>query len=323
VDAAYARRAEFYERTGSPEFYQRQHELALARWELEAAEARAAGRRPSRRPKLVRHPLWSKNHPGNLWNGMLAPLEGYALRGVLWYQGEYNTGTSPETRAEVEPELYAVQLETLIRSWRAAWGRELPFYLVQLAGWLAPPATPVQDHGWAIVREQQARVAAQVPGTGMAVAIDLGDAENIHPPRKREVGERLARIALRRTYGREYVADRGPTLAAARREGGSLRIELHDAEGLRTADGGAPLGFALAGADRVWHAAEARIEGRSVVLASAAVPEPVAARHAWAANPPVNLVNAAGLPAAPFRTDDWPFAVVELPLPAHPGEEDD
>ncbi|MSR62017.1 MAG: sialate O-acetylesterase [Planctomycetes bacterium] len=319
VDAFYAKKSVEYEKTGSPEFFQRQHELALQRWEEAGGDAAKLGRRP----KLVRHPLASKNHPGNLYNSMIAPLGGYGLRGVVWYQGEYNTGTSLETREALEPALYARQLETLVASWRARWGRELPFYVVQLSSWLAPSSRPVLDHGWPLVREQQARAVERLANSGLAVTLDVGDAENIHPPRKRPVGERLARLALHRTYGRTEIVDAGPSLARARREGHSFRIELEHAEGLRTSDGREPRAFALAGADRAWHAAEARLDGTRVLLTSAEVPEPLAARYAWAPNPPVNLCNAAGLPAAPFRTDDWPIVVEDLPLPRHFQGEDE
>src|SRR5262249_26453000 len=152
--------------------------------------------------------------------------------------------------------------------------------------------------------------------------IDVGDAEDIHPPRKQAVGARLARVALREAYGRATVAY-GPALARAHADGGAFVLELEHAEGLHTSDRAAPRGFALAGADRAWHWADARIDGARVILTSSEVPVPVAARYAWAANPRANLVNGAALPAAPFRTDDWPMKLRDTPLPEHFQGEDE
>lgn len=318
VEAYYAEKTELYLSTGTPEFYRRQHELALAQWEAAGGDHEKLGRRP----KLIRHPLESKNYPGNLYNAMIAPFARASFRGVIWYQGEYNTGTSLETREAVDPSLYALQFETLVQSWREAFDRELPFYAVQLTGWLAPTNAPVQDHGWPEIREQQ-WLGARMRGTGLAVTLDLGDARNIHPPRKRQVGERLARLARHRVYGEQGVVDQGPVLDSTRRTGNELVLEFAHADGLRTRDGRPPRAFALAGADRVWHAAIARLEGTRVILSSPEVSAPVAARHAWSANPQVNLVNGADLPAFPFRTDDWPIVREEANLPDHFQGEDD
>lgn len=230
-----------------------------------------------------------------LYNGMLHPLQGCQPRGVIWYQGESNADRA---------EQYAPLFEALIGSWRAAFGApELPFLFVQLANWRTRAEVPGESE-WAELREAQAAALA-LPATGMAVAIDIGDAEDIHPRDKTTVAKRLALEAERVAYGRE-VDSRGPRYAGHAAEGAALRVHFDFAAGLRTRAGAAPQGFALAGADRVFHWAEARIEGDAVVLTSAAVPAPVAVRFAWADNPPHDLENAAGLPAEPFRTDTWP-----------------
>jgi sialate O-acetylesterase len=246
-------------------------------------------------PILERAPPHESWTPCGLFNGMIAPLAQLSLRGAIWYQGESNA-----ERAEQYRELFPA----MIRSWRQAFGREdLPFLFVQLASFKPRQPEPGESD-WAELREAQA-MALALPHTGMALAIDVGDAEDIHPRDKRTVGERLALEALRVAYGRD-VASRGPTFRSLHIDGGSVRVELDHAEGLATTDGGPPAGFALAGEDRVFHWAEAELTDGAVVLRSPAVPTPVAVRFAWADNPAHNLKNAAGLPAVPFRTDDWP-----------------
>jgi sialate O-acetylesterase len=226
---------------------------------------------------------------------MLHPLAGCQPRGVIWYQGESNGDRG---------EQYAPLFQALIGSWRETFAApELPFLFVQLANWRARAETPGESD-WAELRESQA-AALELPATGMAVAIDIGDAEDIHPRDKATVALRLALEAERVAYGRE-VDSRGPRYAGHASEGAAVRVRFDFAEGLRTQTGGAPQGFALAGADRVFHWAEARIDGESVVLTSAAVPAPVAVRFAWADNPPHHLYDGSGLPAEPFRTDTWP-----------------
>jgi len=233
--------------------------------------------------------------PGALYEGMIAPLAPYALRGFLWYQGESNVG-----RAAAYAELFPA----LIRAWRAAWAADPApaFLFVQLPNY--------SDHrpdgrAWAALREAQAAALA-LPGTGMAVAIDGDEPDNLHPTDKRGVAGRLARLAVASAPGLA-VETSGPTLVGFRRDGPALRLEFAQAEGLHLMPlraGGT--GLELAGADRQFHPATVEIEGDTVVLMAAAVPEPVAARHAWTNAPAAVLRNAAGLPAAPFRTDAWP-----------------
>jgi sialate O-acetylesterase len=236
--------------------------------------------------------------PSTLWNGRIRPLVPYGIRGAVWYQGESNVGRARQ---------YRRLFPAMIRNWRAEWGRgDFPFYFVQLANFLAPSARPGES-AWAELREAQAN-ALEEPATGMAVAIDIGEAEDIHPTNKQEVGRRLALWALAETYGREVVRS-GPLYRSMRVEGGRVRLGFdHVGSGLLARGGdGALRRFAVAGADRSFVWAEARIDGDEVVVWSPDVPEPVAVRYAWADNPDgCNLYNREGLPASPFRTDSWP-----------------
>jgi sialate O-acetylesterase len=244
-----------------------------------------------------------------LWNGMVAPLAALsspsspalpassAFAGVIWYQGESNVGRAAQYRT-----LFA----TMIRSWRAAFhDPALPFLFVQLPNFDDPLVkAPLGEGSWAALREAQA-AALHEPKTAMAVTLDIGEAANLHPRNKREVGRRLALQALRLVYGRDVLAS-GPMFHAAARSGATIRVRFDGvAGGLDTADGAPPRGFLVAGADRVWHAAEARIDRDGVIVSSPDVPEPMAVRYGWGNDPPNTLRNEVDLPAAPFRTDDW------------------
>jgi len=238
------------------------------------------------------------NSPTVLWNGMIAPVAGVPLAGVIWYQGESNV---------VHASQYATLFPTMIRAWRSSWGvPALPFLFVQLANFEDGAANPPLGHGgWAELREAQTS-ALRLPATGMAVTIDIGERDDIHPRNKHDVGRRLALAALAGVYRRDVIAS-GPRFHSAARAGATLRVRFTGvASGLLTTDGAPPKGFLLAGADRVWHVADAVIDGDAVMLSSRDVPEPVAARYAWGNSPPATLINQADLPAAPFRSDDWP-----------------
>jgi sialate O-acetylesterase len=235
----------------------------------------------------------NQNSPGVLFDGMIAPLVPYGLRGAIWYQGESNVGRAAE---------YRVLLPTLIGDWRARFGSDFPFYIVQLANFL--PRSPVpSDSAWAELRAAQANVAATVPGAGLAVTIDIGEGEDIHPKNKRDAGERLALVALAKTY-QKTVEYSGPVLESVVREPQKLRVTFGHADGLALAGNAKkPVGFAIAGADKKFVWADAKLDGKSVVLSNKAVAEPRFVRYAWADNPEVNLVNSAKLPAIPFETE--------------------
>lgn len=234
---------------------------------------------------------------GMLYNGMIAPLVPYAIRGAIWYQGERNT-------KQADPRKYADSLSGLIGGWRSVFDRgEFPFYYVQLPNFKAPQTEPVEDDGWVLVQEAMLKTLA-CPNTGMAVTIDVGDAKDIHPKNKQAVGRRLALWALAQTYGKDIVCC-GPIYKFMTRKNDAIVISFdHIGDGLM-AQGDKLKGFAIAGADKKFVWADARIGGPSVVVRSDEVRNPVAVRYGWAPNPDCNLSNTAGLPASPFRTDDW------------------
>lgn len=251
---------------------------------------------------------WRENvRPNKLYCGMLNPIVPLGVRGVIWYQGE--TEGDPGQNAY----LYRHTFPAMIQDWRRVWGRpELPFYYVQLPNLKNHPQ-------WPIVRESQA-AALRLPHTGMITTLDIGESDHLHPQNKLAFGERLADLVLAREYGMPLTVD-GPRLREARPEGATMRVLLDHAVGLRTADGKSPLAFTVAGEDRQFVNAEASIDGESVVVQNARVSKPVAVRYAWASDPKVNLVNEAGLPLSPFRTDDWPVEgqqLIWLPLPSQP-----
>ncbi len=224
--------------------------------------------------------------PGGLFNGMIHPLAPYALRGILWYQGESNVGHARD---------YADLFPAMIRDWRALWARPaLPFVFVQLPNYADgnPGGT-----GWAELREAQ-RAALALPNTAMVVTIDLGEANNLHPTDKRSVGERLEHVVAGRLFGAD-VEWSGPTVRAATRDGDTVRLRFDHAAGLQLR--GTASGFELAGADGKFVAATARVDGDSVTLTAAGVSTPVTVRYAWANQPVSSLYNAAGLPAVPFQ----------------------
>jgi len=232
--------------------------------------------------------------PAFLYNGMIAPLVPFAMRGVIWYQGENNVSRAVE---------YRTLFQDMIRAWRGKWGHgDFPFYFVQLASYHARQDQPGESD-WAALREAQ-NMALTLPNTGMAVAIDIGHPTDIHPSNKWDVGLRLALNALAGTYGRP-VEYSGPTFKSMTVERGRIRLKFEHAAGLK-ARGDTLTGFTVCGADRRFVRAQAIMEGGEVVVWNDAVQNPLAARYAWADNPDCNLYNGAGLPAAPFRTDAFP-----------------
>ena len=249
--------------------------------------------------KLPPIPSLRPNQPNQatvLYNAMINPFVGFAIRGAIWYQGCNN---------EHKGYQYRELLPLMIRDWRAKWGYDFPFYIAQLANNRAQQTTPGDDE-WAEVREAQAMAAQRVENAGMACLIDIGDANDIHPKNKQEAGHRLALVARAKTYGETQLEYAGPTYSGYRIEGQQIRIFFDHARGLRPADDTVVKGFSIAGSDHKWHWADAHIDGETVVVSCPDVRYPVAVRYAWHINPVCNLQNAAGLPAVPFRTDDWP-----------------
>ena len=239
-----------------------------------------------------RDPVQDQHNATVLFNGMINPVIPYAIRGAIWYQGESIVGGAAGTA------LYPHVQETLVRDWRQLWEEgDFPFYIVQLAGQEASSNRPE-------VREAQATLLGRVPNAGMAVTTDIGEAKNVHPHNKQDVGDRLARIALANVYGRK-IEFSGPVYDSMKVEGGGIRLSFSHLGGGLVAKGGGPLKwFEIAGADGRFVPADASIDGDTVVAASPQVSAPVAVRYAWVSFPDgCNLFNAAGLPAAQFRTD--------------------
>jgi len=232
-----------------------------------------------------------------LYNGMIAPLLPFAIKGAIWYQGESNADRACQYRA---------LLPAMIEDWRRRFGvGAFPFYVVQLAAWQPTHSEP-RENNWAELREAQALTAKNLRNCGLAVASDIGDAQDIHPKNKAEVGRRLALCALAKTYGRK-IEYSGPWYKSMKISGGNVRLRFDHVDGGLVAKGGKLAGYAIAGLDRHFVWANAEIDGDTVVVSSQEVPKPAAVRYAWDINPVGNLYNSAGLPAVPFRTDDWPL----------------
>ncbi len=269
-----------------------------AAWQKEAQKAKAENRKEPQEPFNPDWFIYGNFRPGNIYNGVLKPTIGYGIRGVIWYQGESNAGRAYQYR-----DLFPL----MITSWRNEWGQgDFPFYWVQLADFLAESPTP-RDSGWAELREAQTMTMERLPHTGQAVIIDIGEGKDIHPRNKQDVAQRLARWALARDYG-VPIAHQSPTYKSMARQGNKIILTFdHVGGGLRTFDVEEGRGFAIAGADRKFVPAQARVTGQDTVeVWSDGVSEPIAVRYAWADNPVCNLYSAEGLPATPFRTDDWP-----------------
>lgn len=277
----------------------KRYEKKLGAWKKRAAAAKAAGKKrpsPPRKPAGPGH----SHAPAGLWNAMIAPLTPLAIRGVIWYQGESNASRAQE---------YRTLFPAMISDWRKQWKRgDFPFLFVQLANFRARRPQPA-DSDWAELREAQA-AALQLPATGMATAIDIGEAKDIHPRNKQEVGRRLALQARAIAYGDKLVAG-GPRFHSMRRANGELVLRFDQAPDGLAVRGDKLLGFQVAGKDRRWVWAEAIVDDKEqnvVRLRADEVRKPRHARYAWADNPAATLENREGLPAEPFRTDDWPRA---------------
>ncbi len=272
---------------------QEQCERATAAWPTNAAALKALGKPEPPKPQLW-NPHSSPWQPCSLYNGMIAPLQPFAIRGVIWYQGEANAGNATQ---------YQTLFPAMIEDWRAQWGcGAFPFLFVQLANFLEVQQAPVQvNASWPFLREAQT-MTLRVTNTAMASAIDIGEASDIHPRNKQDVGRRLA-LAARALGNGEKLVYAGPQFQELRIAGSNAVLRFTHVGGGLVAHGGTLKGFALCGADSNWVWATATIRGTSVVLQAPAVAKPVAVRYSWANNPIGNLYNKDGLPATPFRTD--------------------
>ena len=275
-------------------------------------------------PKPPAKPPAPQQTPANLFNGMIHPIIPYAISGVIWYQGEANANRAFQ---------YRTAFPLLINDWRKRWDRgEMPFLFCQLASYSDKPVAPGES-AWAELREAQS-LALKLPNTGQAVLIDIGEAKDIHPRNKKDAGERLARIALANVHGKK-IPFSGPVFESMKIENGRARLTFIHTDGglaakplpatydlktstsetaplVRNSPGGELEGFAICGEDRKWVWADAKIQGESVVVWSDKVPQPTAVRYAWAHNPTCNFFNGAGLPASPFRTDDFPASTKDV-----------
>jgi sialate O-acetylesterase len=244
-------------------------------------------------------PLTFENYPtmpAILYEGMIQPVAPLAITGAIWYQGEANAERAYQ---------YRTLLPAMIGDWRKLFGQgDFPFYIVSLPAFM-PRRDQPGDDAWAELREAQALTARDVKNSGLAVTVDTGDPDNIHPKDKKVVGERLALCALAREYGKK-ISDAGPTFTSVEHLPGALKLHFSHTVGGLVVKGDKLEEFAVAGRDRQWHWADAKVEGDSVVVSSPMVSDPQAARYAWQANPAATLYNGAGLPAVPFRTDNWP-----------------
>lgn len=270
-------------------------EQQYAEWKQASATAEKEGRPVPSAPKFPDDPRQNFTRPSALFNGTIAPLTSYTIKGVIFYQGESNTD---------RPAQYRKLFPVLIRDWRGAWGQgDFPFLYVQLASW----GIQYFRLNFPELREAQA-MALSLPNTGMAVTTDIGDGTDGHPKNKQDVGYRLALAAQAIAYGRDVIYQ-GPTYDSVQIEGATARVRFKNARGGITVKNWPPgyrSGFELAGEDRRFVEAQSRVEGEEVVLWSDLVKKPVAVRYNWKDNPWQHLYNRGGLPAAPFRTDDWP-----------------
>ena len=275
--------------------WEKNKDAQLAKWKEAAEKAKAEGKPAPRQPQGPQDPAKSPNGPASLYNGMIAPILPYAIRGAIWYQGESNAGRAYEYR-----KLFPLMIE----SWRKVWGQgDFPFLFAQLANFMARKDQPA-DSAWAELREAQS-LTLSLPKTGQAVIIDIGDEKDIHPKNKQDVGLRLSLAAQKVAYGKDVVFS-GPTYDSMKADGGKIVLKFKNVGGGLVAKGDKLTGFAIAGEDKKFVWADAKVEGDTIVVSSKDVAKPVAVRYAWADNPECNLYNKENLPASPFRTDEWP-----------------
>ncbi len=292
----------------------------LEQWKamMAAAKGKPAEdrKRLPKKPDVPKRPLLTEGKPGVLFAAMIHPFAGYTMRGAIWYQGEGNA------KAGAVP--YDLTLPLMINDWRKRWADDFSFYFMQLANYRAPSTEPGTPDPWPLVQDRMRLVLGTTPKTGMAIINDVGEANDIHPKNKQDPGERLARWALAKDYGRELIYS-GPLFKSSEVKDGAIRVTFDQAgDGLKSRDGGPLKRFEIAGADKKWKWADAKIDGKdAVILSSGEVKQPVAVRYAWASNPEgSNLVNSDGLPASVFRTDDWDDVEVKVDTTALKATED-
>jgi sialate O-acetylesterase len=279
-----------------------QNKKAHQEWQAAASKARAEGKKLPREPHNPDGDMHGNFRPGNIYNGVLLPTIGYGIKGAIWYQGESNAGRAYQYR-----DLFPLMIQT----WRNLWGQgDFSFYWVQLADYMNERSEPAESE-WAELREAQTMTLKKLPHTGEAVIIDIGEGKNIHPRNKQDVGKRLARWALAKDYGLE-IPSQSPTYKSMEKQGNKIVLTFdHVDGGFRPFDVNDPRGFSIAGSDRKFVKAQAKVAGHDEIeVWSDKVSEPVAVRYAWADNPVCNLYSAAGLPTTPFRTDAWPGVTI-------------
>jgi len=288
-------------------------ELAVYNSKVGAGETMKTKNRALQPPSITKPADLGNQYPAHIFNAMIHPVRPYGIKGALWYQGERNSKTVPQALA------YREQLERLITYYRTSWhelsggnvSKEFPFFFTQLPSWTAEQTQPVEgiEATWAANREVMRLVSKEFPNTAMAVSIDTGDAVSLHPKNKKPIGIRHAYLALKNVYGKDIVPS-GPRYIGQKIEGDKISLSFDSiGSGIMAARPGKLDTFAIAGEDKKWHWADAEISGDKVVVSSKEVPSPVAVRYAWAMNPSQRnlLYNKEGLPASPFRTDEWPL----------------
>lgn len=284
------------------------YQTSLTNWEkreaqFAALEERAADLSPQEKKSLeaLRRQMRGNQRPANIYNGVLSSHLGYGIKGAIWYQGESNAGRAYQ---------YRYLFPLMIQTWRDDWGQgDFPFYWVQLADFQGEVEEPVEST-WAELREAQTMTMSKLPNTGEAVIIDAGEGKDIHPRNKQIVGSRLARWALAKQYGLD-VAYQSPTYQSMEKSDGKITLSFeHINGGWRPFDVKDPVGFAIAGEDKKFVWADAKIVGEKIEVWSDEIKDPVAVRYAWAQNPVCNMFDDVGLPLTPFRTDDWPGITV-------------
>jgi sialate O-acetylesterase len=280
-----------------PEKAKAQYESALEKWKAATEKAKEEKKNPPNRPQPPLAPGFSPFNSSSLYNAMIAPLLPFPIKGAIWYQGESNAGKAYE---------YRTLFTTMIQDWRKAWGYDLPFFCVQLA-----PFASGNENGvaWPELREAQLYATTKLPKVGMAVITDVGNKTDIHPKQKQPVGERLALAARAIAYGEKIVYS-GPLYKSIKIDGNKAILSFDHVGGGLVAQGEKLTGFTMCGEDKKFHPAEAIIQGDQVIVSSDMVEKPIAVRYGWANYPVVNFFNKEGIPATPFRTDDFPYTTM-------------